>query len=400
MGCTAHSARMDTVFGPLALLSVAWIVAALQLIALAVVVARLLPGRHRAPPVPPGEAAGDGAAGRVSVVVPVRNEGARIGPCINGILAQDRTMREAIFVDGHSTDSTVARIDEAGARDARVRWIAEPPRPRGAVGRPWAISAGCRAASGEWTLVVDADVAPERGMVAGALAAAEAHALDAVSFSPRIIAPSAGARFLQPAFVTTLVYRFGVGGAARDGADRVIANGQCLLMRAAVLERHGGYEVAASSFCDDITIVRHLAAKGARVGFLDGTRLFDVLMYPDASTTWRGWPSSLNMRDATRTAWRWLDSLLLLLAQALPVPLLAGASIAAATAGGHAALTALIAVNAALVVMRALLLIALAPSFARRGAPFWLSPLADLPAALRVIQMTLRRPREWRGMAR
>ena len=32
-----------------------------------------------------------------------------------------------------------------------------------------------------------------------------------------------------------------------------------------------------------------------------------------------------------------------------------------------------------------------------RGAPFWLSPLADPLAALRILLSTLRRPTRWRG---
>ena len=376
-----------------------WSLAGLQAIGLAVVVARLLPGRHRVAPVPPGGVDAIGTAERVSVVVPVRNEGARIGPCLDGLIAQDAAMREAIFVDGNSTDDTAARIDAAMARDRRVRRIAEPPRSADMVGRPWAIAAGCRAAGGEWILVVDADVAPCRGMVAGALAAARTHSLDVVSFSPRIIAPTAGARFLQPAFVVTLIYRFGAAGAANSGAERVIANGQCLLMRASTLEQHGGYKIAARSFCDDIRIVRHLAERGARVGFLDGTRLFDVLMYRDAAETWRGWPRSLNMRDATRARWRWMDSALLLVTQALPIPLLVFMLLFDLGVRAHPAGAVLFAINAALLLIRILLLVAIAPSFAPRGAPFWLSPLADPLAAVRVVETTIRRPREWRGMA-
>jgi hypothetical protein len=45
-----------------------------------------------------------------------------------------------------------------------------------------------------------------------------------------------------------------------------------------------------------------------------------------------------------------------------------------------------------------LLLGATAPCFARRGAAYWFSPLADAAAALRVVETTIRRPGEWRGM--
>ena len=121
-------------------------------------------------------------------------------------------------------------------------------------------------------------------------------------------------------------------------------------------------------------------------------------MYRDAAETWRGWPRSLNMRDATRPLWRWFDSALLVLTLALPVPLLA----ILLGSGGESspARASLLVVNGALLLVRALLLFAIAPSFVQRGAAFWLSPLADPLASLRVIETTIRRPREWRGLAR
>ena len=377
----------------------AWGLTVGQGVALVVLLKRLVPGRHRIPPVPP-VSRDDGVGGRVSVVVPARNEGTRIAPCLAGLRTQDAVMREAIVVDGASTDDTRALVDAAHLADPRIRWIAEPPRARGTVGRPWAIAAGCRRATGEWILVVDADVVPRPGMVGGALAAAVAHGLDAVSFSPRILAPSFGARLLQPSFVTTLVYRFGAAGSATAGAARAVANGQCLLMRHETLDRYGGYEAAASSFCDDVRIVRHLAANGARVGFLDGTRLFDVTMYRDAAETWRAWPRSLNMRDATRPLWRWLDALLLVLAQALPLPVLALALRGLVADGPRPLAVSLLVTSATLLLIRFLLLTALAPSFAERGAGFWLSPLADPAVALRVVGTMVRPPREWRGSPR
>ena len=370
-----------------------------QLVALIVICARLAPGRHRLPVAEPdvtGASVGDTT---VSVVVPARNEAARIVPCLDGLRAQQRPLTEVIVVDGHSTDGTPALVQAAAVMDARIRLLEEPPRPAGRVGRPWAIAAGCAVARGEWVLVIDADTAPRPGMVAGAVAAARRLGLDAVSFAPRIIAPAPGARWLQPSLLTTLVYRFGPPNIDAP-AERVMANGQCMLMRRDVLERAGGYGVADDSYCDDIRVARHLAARGARVGFLDGPRLLDVTMYPTARETWRAWPPSLHMRDATRMRWRWLDAVVLLLAQALPIPLLlALALVAGRLHAPRGVVAGLVAVNVALVMVRALLALATAHSFGVRGVPYWLAPLADPLTVPRVIWAMVAPPREWRGAA-
>jgi dolichol-phosphate mannosyltransferase len=365
-----------------------------QLGALVVLCARLARGRHRLPPVEPRP---DGVHDTsVSVVVPARNEAHRIGACLDGLRRQGAPLVEVIVVDGGSTDATPALVDGAALADARIRRIAEPPRPPGSVGRPWAIAAGCAEARGDWIMVVDADTAPRPGMIAGAVAAARSLGLDVVSFAPRIVAPSAGARWLQPAFLTTLVYRFGPAGVGGAEPERVLANGQCLLLRRAALERAGGYGVAADSYCDDVRIARHLAAAGSRVGFLDGPRLLDVEMYPTARETWRAWPRSLNLRDATGVRWRWLDAVFLLLAQGLPLPMLLALALAPIPAPRWL-IGALAAVNAALLGVRLLLSLATAHSFAQRGAAYWLAPLADPAAVLRVVETIVRRPREWRG---
>jgi len=372
---------------------VSWLALA-QVVALLVVCARLAHGRRRVPPVEPRE---DGVSGTsLSVIVPARNEARRIGPCLAGLRKQGAPLDEVIVVDGGSTDGTPTLVDEAASRDPRVRRVDEPPRPPGFVGRPWAIAAGCAVARGEWVLVVDADTAPRPGMVGGAVAAARRLALDVVSFAPRIVASGAGARWLQPAFLTTLVYRFGPPGVDAPHPERTMANGQCLLIRRDVLDRVGGYVTAARSYCDDVSIVRQLAASGARVGFLDGPHLFDVEMYPSGRETWRAWPRSLNLRDASSVRWRSLDALLLLLVQALPIPVLLGLALGVIH-GRRGPVLALVGVNAAAFAVRTLLGAAMAHSFARRGLAYWLSPLADTAAVLRVVETMVHPPREWRG---
>jgi len=134
------------------------------------------------------------------------------------------------------------------------------------------------------------------------------------------------------------------------------------------------------------------------VGFLDGPRLLDVTMYPSARETWRSWPPSLHMRDATRMRWRWLDALVLLFAQALPIPMLVLLGLAAGRLDAPRVVVAgLLVVNVMLLVVRALLAAATAHSFGLRGIPYWLAPLADPFTVPRVIWAMITPPREWRG---
>ena len=134
------------------------------------------------------------------------------------------------------------------------------------------------------------------------------------------------------------------------------------------------------------------------MGFLDGSRLYDVRAYTSARELWREWGRSIDLTDSTSTARQLGDVVFLLLVQG--IPLLALLVLGALALAGHELGTgarALATVSGILVGVRLLLQRALASSYARTGAPFWLSPLADPLAALRILLGTVRRPTEWRG---
>lgn len=364
------------------------LLAAAQLAALAVVAVRLLPGRRRLPPVPPRPDAP--ASPTVSVLVATLDEAARIGPCLDGLQRQGAPMLEAIVVDSRSTDGTRALVEEAARRDGRLRLTTDDPRPAGWMGKVWALEHGLRQARGAWVLGLDADVEPVPGLVGGVVAAAEHHGFDVVSFSPCFAGQSAGERWLQPAMLVSLVYRVGAAGDGRVPATRVMANGQCFLARRDVLERHGGYAPARASWCDDVTLARHLAQRGARVGFLDGSRLYRVRSYRSMGEAWREWGRSFDLTDANGPVRQALDLAVVTLAQGVPLPLLL-ASLAVALPAP------LVAVNAALLAIRVLLQVAMRGSYEVRGLAWWGSVLADPAAVVRLWLSTLRRPRAWRG---
>ena len=377
---------------------------AFQAAAGARVVVRLLPGRHRAPPVAPLVDADDPrwahvAGARVSVVVPTLNEAARIAPCLAGLAAQDGTMVEAIVVDGRSTDGTPALVEAAAARDPRLRVLVAPPQPPGWLGKVWQLDYARPAATGDWILGIDADAEPAPGLVAATVAAAEACGLDVVSFAPRFAGQSRAERWLQPAMLATLVYRLGAPcDRPRTDAD-VLANGQCFLVRRRMLDANGGYAPSRAYFADDVALARHLARAGARVGFLDGARLYTVRGYAGALDMWRGWGRSFALAPESTRGRHALDLATVTLAQGLPVLVLAALAVAVllGALAWSPAWTALALVNVALLAVRIGVLVATGASYARRGLAYWASPTADPAAVVRLWLSTLRRARSWRG---
>lgn len=370
----------------------------LQTAMLFVLTVRLAPGRTRRPPVPPDLL--PMADATVSVVIATLNEANRLGPCLAGLRHQGPNLREVLVVDSNSTDGTRDVIASAAANDDRVRLVPDDAPAPDWIGKVWALELGLHHAQSEWVLGLDADTVPQMGLVSAAVAAAEQHAFDVVSFAPRFIGQTAGERWVQPSMLTTLVYRCGAAGVQQPPPERVLANGQCFLARRSVLLANGGYSSARQSFSDDVTLARHLARHGVRVGFLDGSRIIDVRAYTSLGEMWREWGRSFDLKDATPVWRRWLDVMLVWSVQALPASVLVAMLLTWPVIVDEASTCvpiALILVNSVALLIRVSMLVAMRRSYAERGLPYWGSWLTDIAAAMRLTYSMVRTPRAWRG---
>lgn len=375
----------------------------IQVPATAVLLSRLLKGPSRHPPIEPRKSEPELLA-QVSIVVPTLNEAERISPCLAGLSRQSYEVREVIVVDSNSQDGTPDLVKAVAQKDPRFRLMTDDPLPLGWVGRPWALHNGFLHSSeqSEWILGIDADTQPSPGLVAGLVRTAQAEGYDLVSLSPQFILKYPGECWLQPALLMTLLYRFDPAGVNTQVAERVMANGQCFLCRRSVLAQMGGYTSARSSFCDDVTLARNIAAQGFKVGFLDGAKVLKVRMYEGAIQTWNEWGRSLDLKDASSTAQLWGDLWLLLSVQALPLPvILSYLFLSPPLPLSPSPPLFLLGLNLFLLTIRFALLFAIAPSYDRTQATggwlFWLSPLADPLAVLRIFLSAFHTPTQWRG---
>ncbi len=373
---------------------------ALQIPMAAVLLARLLPSLRRSSPLPPGQAGIPFPPGLVSVLLPTLNEAERLDPCLEGLHRQGAVVREVLVVDSRSQDGTREKVLQMAARDPRFRLVTDDPLPSGWVGRPWALHYGFLQSdpASEWILGIDADTRPQPGLVERLLETAQAEKLDLITLAPQFILQHWGEAWLQPALLTTLIYRYGAAGETPNLPERTMANGQCMLVRRSVLEAMNGYTLARASFCDDVTLVRQIAAAGFKVAFGDGRHLLKVRMYTSLAETWREWGRSLDLKDATPRAQLWGDIALLVLTQGIPLLAVGGLGIKAGM-GLPFSLTeqVLLGLNLGLVALRLGVLVGIRGSYQDPPWTFWVSLLADPLAVLRVILSALSRPRSWRG---
>lgn len=377
----------------------------IQIPATAILLSRLLKGPRRHPPIEPQQPTPE-LLGSVSVVVPTLNEVLRISPLLAGLSRQSYEVREIIVVDSNSQDGTPDLVKAAQQQDPRFRLMTDDPLPSGWVGRPWALHNGFLHSSedSQWFMGLDADIQPHPGLIAGLVKIAEAQGYDLVSLSPQFILKYPGECWLQPALLMTLLYRFDPAGINTEQPERVMANGQCFLCRRSVLAAVGGYTSARGSFCDDVTLARNIAAQGFKVGFLDGAKVLKVRMYEGAMETWKEWGRSLDLKDASSSAQLWGDLWLLSAVQGLPLLVVLAylfVSLPLPFPPYPTPPLLLLGLNLFLLVIRFAMLLAIAPSYDRKsvkgGWLFWLSPLADPIAVLRIFLSAFRTPREWRG---
>jgi dolichol-phosphate mannosyltransferase len=345
----------------------------LQAVAAGVAAARLARGRdrppplvrgHSGPPVPP-----------VSVVIPARDEEARIEGCLRPLLA-DPDVSEVVVVDDESRDGTANLAARLGAKV-----VPGVPLPDGWVGKQWALHQGVRAAAGPLVVLLDADTRPEPGLCAELVALLDTY--DLVSAGPRFVCDGVAEQALHASFLAGLVYRFGPIGPAAASPERLLLNGQCMAFRKDPMLRAGGFARVRGHLTDDVALGRLLVRDGWRIAFRDAGALLAVDMHESAAGVWREWGRSISLRDVTANGALAADLAVVWLTLALPaVRLVTGRPTP---------------LDLGLLAQRLLLAAALRGSYARPGMGLAISPLLDVPMAARLTWSVLRPPRTWRG---
>lgn len=202
--------------------------------------------------------------GRVSVLVPARNEENAIGTLLKSVSASPPPVFEIIILDDNSDDGTASVARSFVQKDIRVSVINGEPLPPGWLGKNFACHQLAAAASGEFLLFMDADVTISPGAVQYIIADMLKNSIGFASVFPTQKMRSAGEFFLVPMMnwllLTFLPLRFIY---TKKNPSFAAANGQLICISRETYTLLGGHQSVKQNPVEDMALVR--AAKKAGI---------------------------------------------------------------------------------------------------------------------------------------
>ncbi len=195
----------------------------------------------------------------VSVVIPARNEADVIASTLNALQQQGPGLR-VLLVDDQSTDGTADRARQHD--NGHLTVLGTPPLPTGWSGKLWALQQGVQAVDTDYTLLLDADIELQPGVIAGLLDKLTRDDRQMVSLMARLRMVSQWEKLLMPAFIYffKLIYPFAL---ANHPHSRVAAAaGGCILIRTDTLRAVDGPAALRHELIDDCALARRVKQHG------------------------------------------------------------------------------------------------------------------------------------------
>ena len=210
------------------------------------------------------EAGGDGAAeadlGEVTALIPARNEAATIPRTLQGLTRHGAGLR-VVVIDDRSADGTARAARSCGLEHLEV--VAGRALPAGWSGKMWALEQGLAEVRSPYTLLLDADIELEPGILSVMLSRMRGRRLHLLSLMASLSMTGFWEKLLLPAFIYffKLLYPFRLANSPRSGV--AAAAGGCVLVETEALRTVGAFASLKDELIDDCA----LAARFKEAGF-------------------------------------------------------------------------------------------------------------------------------------
>jgi 1,2-diacylglycerol 3-beta-glucosyltransferase len=195
---------------------------------------------------------------RVSILVAARNEEATIARCLRALAALDypAALLEILIADDHSTDGTAAVVRRFIADKPQFRLLPVRHQLGTARGKSNALAYLCCAATADYLLFTDADMALAPGWVQAMLAAAPAGVGVVTGIT------TAGGSLFGRWQGLDWLFGLNIIRLLTDRGLPITAVGNNMLVTRAAYESIGGYETLAFSITEDLQLFTQIVAQG------------------------------------------------------------------------------------------------------------------------------------------
>ncbi len=227
----------------------------------------------------------------VTVIVPARNEEANLGACLQSLVSQADVSFEIVVIDDHSTDHT--REIANSFADQNVRVIEAPSLPPGWTGKNNAVTAGAKAARGEWLLFTDADTIHLPASLSRSLKEAKLQNAAMLSYSPEQEVKTFWEKAIMPVIFAELAASFRPSQVSNPKSPAAAANGQYILITREAYNAVGGHAAIGASLLEDVALARAVKQSGRKIFFRYGGDAVRTRMYRSFAQLREGWTKNL-----------------------------------------------------------------------------------------------------------
>jgi hopene-associated glycosyltransferase HpnB len=225
----------------------------------------LLPWRpwSTAPSLDTGSAPEGAVLSDITVLIPARNEAAVIQRTLASLQLQPDCELQIVLVDDQSTDGTAEAARRVGVGHLSV--LTGKPLPAGWSGKLWALEQGRQQISTALTLLLDADIELQPGIIHTLRDKLRKDKLQLISLMATPQLSSFWEKLLLPAFVYffKLLYPFRLANSPHS--KMAAAAGGCILLETRVLEEIGGFAAMRDALIDDCQLACQVKARGYRI---------------------------------------------------------------------------------------------------------------------------------------
>ena len=224
--------------------------------------------------------------GKISVLIPARNEIENLPVTLLAWKALSPQIYEVLVLDDHSDDGTGALVLKMQQDFPKLKLLQGTDLPKGWLGKNFACHQLAAQATGDFFLFADADVKPQKGLIEATTHQLAVKHLGLLSIFPDQELVTKGEKVAVPIMhyllltllPLFLIHRFKFPSLAA-------ANGQFMLFDAKIYRKYQWHKIVKNKVAEDIQTVREMKMRGERAATFLGGGLIWCRMYtsyPDA----------------------------------------------------------------------------------------------------------------------